>query len=144
MFGCQMYAPTTLAAARDFWTLRYSTSLEDGSYVVSLRNWFCSFVKIFLLVLVYICFFCDQVCERSLTSATGGPNGPLSSSFVRAKMLSSGFLIRPCDGGGSIIHIVDHVDLDVSFLFDKTLIFSLLLLIAKFLCFGRFQVFLKS
>ncbi|CAD5333104.1 unnamed protein product [Arabidopsis thaliana] len=29
-------------------------------------------------------------------------------------MLSSGFLIRPCDGGGSIIHIVDHVDLDVS------------------------------
>ncbi|KAG7598752.1 Homeobox-like domain superfamily [Arabidopsis suecica] len=83
----QIYAPTTLAAARDFWTLRYSTSLEDGSYVV---------------------------CERSLTSATGGPNGPLSSSFVRAKMLSSGFLIRPCDGGGSIIHIVDHVDLDVS------------------------------
>jgi homeobox-leucine zipper protein len=31
----QMYAPTTLAAARDFWTLRYSTCLEDGSYVVS-------------------------------------------------------------------------------------------------------------
>jgi homeobox-leucine zipper protein len=87
MVGYQIYAPTTLAAARDFWTLRYSTSLEDGSYVV---------------------------CERSLTSATGGPNGPLSSSFVRAKMLSSGFLIRPCDGGGSIIHIVDHVDLDVS------------------------------
>ncbi|KAG7610777.1 Ribonuclease H-like superfamily [Arabidopsis suecica] len=60
---------------------------------------------------------CDsivQVCERSLTSAIVGPNGPFSSSFVRAKMLSSGFLIRPCDGGGSIIHIVDHVDLDVS------------------------------
>jgi homeobox-leucine zipper protein len=87
LVNTQIYAPTTLAAARDFWTLRYSTSLEDGSYVV---------------------------CERSLTSATGGPNGPLSSSFVRAKMLSSGFLIRPCDGGGSIIHIVDHVDLDVS------------------------------
>lgn len=31
----QTYAPTTLAAARDFWTLRYSTSLEDGSLVVS-------------------------------------------------------------------------------------------------------------
>ncbi|OAO92653.1 hypothetical protein AXX17_AT5G30820 [Arabidopsis thaliana] len=52
--------------------------------------------------------------SMSLTSATVGPNGPFSSSFVRAKMLSSGFLIRPCDGGGSIIHIVDHVDLDVS------------------------------
>ncbi|KAL0721096.1 hypothetical protein Bca4012_035695 [Brassica carinata] len=81
----QMYAPTTLAAARDFWTLRYSTCLEDGSYVV---------------------------CERSLTSATGGPNGPPSSSFVRAEMRPSGFLIRPCEGGGSIVHIVDHVDLD--------------------------------
>ncbi|EOA26257.1 hypothetical protein CARUB_v10022629mg [Capsella rubella] len=81
----QMYAPTTLAAARDFWTLRYSTCLEDGSYVV---------------------------CERSLTSATGGPTGPPSSSFVRAEMRPSGFLIRPCEGGGSILHIVDHVDLD--------------------------------
>ena len=29
-------------------------------------------------------------------------------------MLPSGYLIRPCDGGGSIIHIVDHIDLDVS------------------------------
>jgi homeobox-leucine zipper protein len=27
-------------------------------------------------------------------------------------MKPSGFLIRPCDGGGSILHIVDHVDLD--------------------------------
>ncbi|KAL5771870.1 hypothetical protein ACOSP7_011479 [Xanthoceras sorbifolium] len=81
----QTYAPTTLAAARDFWTLRYSTSLEDGSLVV---------------------------CERSLTSSTGGPTGPPASCFVRAEMLPSGFLIRPCDGGGSIIHIVDHVDLD--------------------------------
>ncbi|CAH8365575.1 unnamed protein product [Eruca vesicaria subsp. sativa] len=81
----QMYAPTTLAAARDFWTLRYSTCLEDGSYVV---------------------------CERSLTAATGGPTGPPSSNFVRAEMRPSGFLIRPCDGGGSILHIVDHVDLD--------------------------------
>lgn len=28
-------------------------------------------------------------------------------------MLPSGYLIRPCEGGGSIIHIVDHIDLDV-------------------------------
>ncbi|KAG2688803.1 hypothetical protein I3760_09G111400 [Carya illinoinensis] len=82
----QTYAPTTLAAARDFWTMRYTTSLEDGSLVV---------------------------CERSLTSSTGGPAGPPTASFIRAEMLPSGFLIRPCEGGGSIIHIVDHVDLDV-------------------------------
>ncbi|KAK6917079.1 Homeobox domain [Dillenia turbinata] len=82
----QTYAPTTLASARDFWTMRYTTSLEDGSLVI---------------------------CERSLTSSTGGPSGPPTSSFVRAEVLPSGYLIRPCEGGGSIIHIVDHLDLDV-------------------------------
>ncbi|CAK9142881.1 unnamed protein product [Ilex paraguariensis] len=82
----QTYAPTTLASARDFWTLRYTTSLEDGSLVI---------------------------CERSLTSSTGGPTGPPATCFVRAEMLPSGYLIRPCEGGGSIIHIVDHMDLDV-------------------------------
>ncbi|XP_042489481.1 homeobox-leucine zipper protein HOX32 [Macadamia integrifolia] len=81
----QTYAPTTLAAPRDFWTLRYTTGLEDGSLVV---------------------------CERSLTPSTGGPTGPSSPNFVRGEMLPSGYLIRPCEGGGSIIHIVDHVDLD--------------------------------
>jgi|APAra0007618407_1042631.scaffolds.fasta_scaffold04542_4 hypothetical protein len=77
----------------------------------------------FLNLLFLLCSFCFntfvfthclQVCERSLTSATGGPTGPPSSNFVRAEMKPSGFLIRPCDGGGSILHIVDHVDLDVS------------------------------
>ncbi|KAJ8758597.1 hypothetical protein K2173_000318 [Erythroxylum novogranatense] len=81
----QTYAPTTLAAARDFWTIRYTSTLEDGSLVI---------------------------CERSLTSSTGGPTGPPASCFVRAEMLPSGYLIRPCEGGGSILHIVDHVDLD--------------------------------
>ncbi|CAL9066792.1 unnamed protein product [Musa banksii] len=81
----QTYAPTTLAVARDFWTLRYTTALEDGSLVI---------------------------CERSLTPATGGPAGPPAPNFVRAEMLPSGYLIRPCEGGGSMIHIVDHVDLD--------------------------------
>ncbi|KAL8108430.1 homeobox-leucine zipper protein ATHB-14-like [Apium graveolens] len=81
----QTYAPTTLASARDFWTLRYTTNLEDGSLVI---------------------------CERSLTSSTGGPPGPPATCFVRADMLPSGYLIRPCDGGGSIINIVDHIDLD--------------------------------
>ena len=110
-----MYAPTILAAARDFWTLRYSTCLEDGSYVVSFLDLFFMFYGFYFSKLLHDAFYhCLQVCERSLTSTTGGPNGPPSSSFVRAEMRPSGFLIRPCDGGGSIVHIVDHVDLDVS------------------------------
>ncbi|KAH1238510.1 CBL-interacting serine/threonine-protein kinase 9 [Glycine max] len=59
----QTYAPTTLAAARDFWTLRYATSLEDGS------------------LMIY---------ERSLTSSTSGPTGPAALNFIRAEMLPTG------------------------------------------------------
>ncbi|CAA6655259.1 unnamed protein product [Spirodela intermedia] len=81
----QMYAPTTIAPARDFWTLRYTTTLEDGSLVV---------------------------CERSLSGSGGGPCASTAHQFVRAEMLPSGFLIRPCDGGSSIVHIVDHLDLE--------------------------------
>ncbi|KAJ6841079.1 homeobox-leucine zipper protein HOX32-like [Iris pallida] len=81
----QTYAPTTLASARDFWTLRYTSALEDGSLVI---------------------------CERSLTPSINGPSAPSAPNFVRAEMLPSGYLIRPCEGGGSMIHIVDHVDLD--------------------------------
>ncbi|KAL5575545.1 hypothetical protein UlMin_017244 [Ulmus minor] len=43
---------------------------------------------------------------------TCGPIGPPSSYFLIAEMLPSGYLIQPCEGGGSMIHIVDHVDLD--------------------------------
>ncbi|CAA7030966.1 unnamed protein product [Microthlaspi erraticum] len=81
----QTYAPTTLAPARDFWTLRYTTSLDNGSFVV---------------------------CERSLSGSGAGPNASSAAQFVRAEMLPSGYLIRPCDGGGSIIHIVDHINLE--------------------------------
>ncbi|KAF9594836.1 hypothetical protein IFM89_034819 [Coptis chinensis] len=81
----QMYAPTTLAPARDFWTLRYTTTLEDGSLVV---------------------------CERSLSGGVTGPNASAAPQFVRAEILPSGYLIRSCEGGGSIIHIVDHLDLE--------------------------------
>ncbi|KVI09334.1 Homeodomain-containing protein [Cynara cardunculus var. scolymus] len=81
----QVYAPTTLAPARDFWTLRYTTSLDNGSLVV---------------------------CERSLSGSGGGPNAAATTQFVRGEMLPSGYLIRPCDGGGSIIHIVDHLNLE--------------------------------
>ncbi|KAJ0230489.1 Homeobox domain-containing protein [Hirschfeldia incana] len=81
----QLYAPTTLAPPRDFWLLRYTSVLEDGSLVV---------------------------CERSLKSTQNSPSMPPVQHFVRAEMLPSGYLIRPCDGGGSIIHIVDHMDLE--------------------------------
>ncbi|KAL1197292.1 Homeobox-leucine zipper protein REVOLUTA [Cardamine amara subsp. amara] len=81
----QTYAPTTLAPARDFWTLRYTTSLDNGSFVV---------------------------CERSLSGSGAGPTPSSAAQFVRAEMLPSGYLIRPCDGGGSIIHIVDHINLE--------------------------------
>ncbi|KAG8387671.1 hypothetical protein BUALT_Bualt02G0045600 [Buddleja alternifolia] len=81
----QTYAPTTLAPARDFWTLRYTTTLENGSLVI---------------------------CERSLSGTGAGPNAAAASQFVRAEMLPSGYLIRPCEGGGSIIHIVDHLNLE--------------------------------
>jgi homeobox-leucine zipper protein len=81
----QLYAPTTLAPARDFWLLRYTSVLEDGSLVV---------------------------CERSLNNTQNGPSMPPVQHFVRAEMLSSGYLIRPCEGGGSVIHVVDHMDLE--------------------------------
>ncbi|CAD6240315.1 unnamed protein product [Miscanthus lutarioriparius] len=81
----QLYAPTTLAPARDFWLLRYTSILDDGSLVV---------------------------CERSLSTKHGGPSMPLVQPFIRGEMLPSGFLIRPSDGGGSVIHIVDHMDLE--------------------------------
>ncbi|PPD66660.1 hypothetical protein GOBAR_DD36466 [Gossypium barbadense] len=81
----QMFAPTTLAPARDFWTLRYTTTLENGSLVV---------------------------CERSLSGSGAGPNAAAAAQFVRAEMLPSGYLIRSCEGGGSIVHIVDHLNLE--------------------------------
>lgn len=32
----QTYSPMTLSTARDFWTLRYTTNLDNGSIVVSI------------------------------------------------------------------------------------------------------------
>ncbi|KAG8380004.1 hypothetical protein BUALT_Bualt07G0148500 [Buddleja alternifolia] len=81
----QLYAPTTLAPGRDFWLLRYTSVMDDGSLVV---------------------------CERSLSNTQNGPSMPPVQNFVRAEILPSGYLIRPCDGGGSIIHIVDHMNLE--------------------------------
>ena len=54
------------------------------------------------------------MCERSLSGSGAGPNAAAAAQFVRAEMLPSGYLIRPCEGG-SIIHIVDHLNLQVQF-----------------------------
>jgi len=54
-----------------------------------------------------------KVCERSLSGSGSGPNPAAAAQFVRAETLPSGYLIRPCEGGGSIIHIVDHLNLEV-------------------------------
>ena len=55
----------------------------------------------------------SKVCERSLSGSGAAPNTASAAQFVRAEMLPSGYLIRPCEGGGSIIHIVDHLNLEV-------------------------------
>ncbi|KAK1414257.1 hypothetical protein QVD17_30000 [Tagetes erecta] len=81
----QLYAPTTLAPPRDFLLLRYTSVTEDGSLVV---------------------------CERSLSNTPNGLGITSVPNFVRAEMLPSGYLIRPCEGGGSIINIVDHMNLE--------------------------------
>jgi hypothetical protein len=62
----------------------------------------------------YLTLLALKVCERSLSTKQGGPSMPLVQPFIRGEMLPGGFLIRPSDGGGSVIHIVDHMDLEVT------------------------------
>ncbi|KAL4283032.1 hypothetical protein GQ457_16G011440 [Hibiscus cannabinus] len=50
--------------------------------------------------------------QRSLFGSGAGPSAVAAAQFVRAEMLPSGYLIRPSEGGGSIIHIVDHLNLE--------------------------------
>ena len=58
-----------------------------------------------------------QVCERSVSASNGvAPMAPQVQPFIRAEMHASGCLIRPCDGLGSIVTIVDHMDLEVQFM----------------------------
>lgn len=85
----------------------YACRIYLGGLLINLDFQFCTHVSLTKSVL-YI-----QICERSLTGAQGGPTMPSVPSFIRAEMLPSGYLIRPCDGGGCIIHIVDHLDLEV-------------------------------
>ncbi|KAL7169009.1 hypothetical protein ACSBR2_034101 [Camellia fascicularis] len=48
-----------------------------------------------------------QVYERSLSGSGACPNAAAVAQFVRTEMLPSGYFIRLCKGGGSIIHKVD-------------------------------------
>lgn len=98
-------------------------------------------VSSYVVIVLRLAKFYLQVCERSLTSSTGGPTGPPPSSFVRAEMLASGFLIRPCEGGGSIIHIVDHVDLDVRIRYSQIIV---VLLLFKFYMLFEFSIILLT
>nr|CAN65768.1 hypothetical protein VITISV_018803 [Vitis vinifera] len=72
----QLYAPTTLAPARDFW-----------------------------LVTLYFCYGGWKSCEWSKHAT--------SAAFCESRNAAKWpTCIRPCEGGGSIIHIVDHMDLE--------------------------------
>lgn len=75
-----------------------------------------------------------EICERSLTSSRDDPTAPPATCFVRAEMLPSGCLIRPCEGGGSIVHIVDHIDLDVRNYLIIFWAFVVLLLLSNLTC----------
>lgn len=68
-----------------------------------------------------MCFF-NKVCERSLSGSGAGPNATSAAQFAKAEMLPSGYLIRPCDGGCSIIHIVDHINFEVRKIIAKIII----------------------
>lgn len=76
------------------------------------------------------------MCERSLSGSGAGPHAAASAQFVRGDMLPSGYLVRPCDGGGSIIHIVDHLNLQVTFPKDLLVYVSCLeiMFLLTFLC----------
>ncbi|XP_051121235.1 homeobox-leucine zipper protein REVOLUTA-like [Andrographis paniculata] len=82
----QYYASTTMACARDFWTLRYTSVLDDGSYVV---------------------------CEKSISDRDVSPTSPTSLESVKGNKLASGFMICPIEGG-SIIYMVEHLDMEAS------------------------------
>ncbi|XP_042011431.1 homeobox-leucine zipper protein HOX9-like isoform X1 [Salvia splendens] len=82
----QYYAPTMVACARDFWTIRYTSLLDDGCFVI---------------------------CEKSVSTSDAAPSSPAALEFVRGKLLASGCMIRPSEGG-STIYLVEHLDLEAS------------------------------
>lgn len=111
-----------------------------------------SSLKIEILLLLLMCLLIPllKVCERSLSGSGSGPNPAAAAQFVRAETLPSGYLIRPCEGGGSIIHIVDHLNLEVlllntglmhfiSFLIHINLVIIVFRHGASLKCYGHFM-----
>lgn len=65
------------------------------------------------LILVFMFYY--KICERSISGSDAAPSSPAALEFVRGRLLASGFMIRPSEGG-STIYLVDHMDLEVLFL----------------------------
>ncbi|KAK4480321.1 hypothetical protein RD792_013391 [Penstemon davidsonii] len=88
LISTQYYSPTTMACPRDFWTLRYTCPLKDGSIMV---------------------------CERSVSSFDDDavPSSPTALEYVRARILTSGYWVRPYKTG-SIVQVIQHLDLEAS------------------------------
>nr|AWD38918.1 class III homeodomain-leucine zipper protein [Ceratopteris pteridoides] len=79
----QTYAPTILVPPRDYYTLRFSSPLEDGSFVV---------------------------CEGSIKPSQDA-EAPQAQPFIRADLHASGCLIKPCNSTSSIVILIDQMDL---------------------------------
>ncbi|XP_051121234.1 homeobox-leucine zipper protein REVOLUTA-like isoform X2 [Andrographis paniculata] len=84
LISTQYYSPTNLASARDFWTLRYTSVLDDGSIVV---------------------------CEGSVCGSHVAPCPPTAIEFIRGEKLASGYIICPNEEG-STIYMVEHFDME--------------------------------
>ncbi|KAI8010023.1 Homeobox-leucine zipper protein REVOLUTA, partial [Camellia lanceoleosa] len=78
-----------------------SPTLED---IIGVTN---QAILIISMLLWFGCHTLERVYERSLSGSGASPNAATAAQFVRVEMLPSGYFIRPCKGGGSIIHIVD-------------------------------------
>ena len=61
----QMYAPTVLVTARDFWTLRYTCLLEDGNLVVKPHT------RVLYIHVLVRCVMVDWYCTRIIFRCTG-------------------------------------------------------------------------
>ncbi|KAL0322338.1 UNVERIFIED_CONTAM: Homeobox-leucine zipper protein REVOLUTA [Sesamum calycinum] len=90
----QYYAPTTMACARDFWTLRYTSVSVDGSFVSYLMviSWMIIDTNITNPILLNKQFSIDctqsnsdayaKVCEKSVSGSDAVPSSPAVLEFA--------------------------------------------------------------
>lgn len=81
----------------------YINCLCHAGYILSL--------VMFLILLI----FSYKICEKSVSTSDASPSSPAALEFVRGKLLASGCMIRPSEGG-STIYLVEHLDLEVLFI----------------------------